>query len=162
MKHFLLEIAERTRALNLLQHVGNGVGHRLYVLHYHRIDDPANRPWLDPTLISATPAQFAQQMSLVARYYHPVSIDDVLDTAMGGKPLPANAVLVTFDDGYRDFKEVVFPILKKHAIRPILFVPTAYVGKGKFWWDKLYYAIYRTDARQVVDPRRTARNLDPG
>ncbi|MFI8614943.1 poly-beta-1,6-N-acetyl-D-glucosamine N-deacetylase PgaB [Acidovorax sp. NPDC077693] len=44
--------------------------------------------------------------------YQPVSVDQILAARDGGKPLPAKAVLLTFDDGYRSFYDRVFPLLK--------------------------------------------------
>jgi peptidoglycan/xylan/chitin deacetylase (PgdA/CDA1 family) len=147
MKKNLLELAERVGSLKLLQHVGNHIGHRIYVLAYHRVDEPGNRTWLNPDLISATPAQFDEQMKLVATHYHPVSAEEVLDALAHDRPLPEDAVLVTVDDGYRDFKENIYPIAKQYGIKPVLFVPTSYAGEGKFWWDKLYYAV-----RHIAQP----------
>jgi len=35
----------------------------------------------------------------------------------------------TFDDAYLDFYELAWPILRKEKIRPMVFVPTGYVGR---------------------------------
>ncbi len=121
----------------------------LYALAYHRVDEPGHRPWLDPSLISATPAQFEAQMRLIAHAYHPVNAEDVLHALEGGKPLPPNAVLVTVDDGYCDFQEAILPIARCYGIQPLLFVPTGYVGSGIFWWDHLYQAIYHTSMTEI-------------
>ncbi len=152
MKKNLLAFAEQIGSLKLLQHVGNHIGHRIYVLAYHRVDEPENRPWLNPDLISATPAQFEEQMKLLATHYHPVSAEDVLQALADDRPLPEDAVMVTVDDGYRDFKDYVFPIASKYGIKPVLFVPTAYAGDGKFWWDKLYYATQHISEPFITTP----------
>lgn len=44
--------------------------------------------------------------------YHVISIDDVLAAEAGRRPLPENAIMLTFDDGYTNFYERVFPLLK--------------------------------------------------
>jgi peptidoglycan/xylan/chitin deacetylase (PgdA/CDA1 family) len=61
-------------------------------------------------------------------------------------------VLVTFDDGYRDFAEHAWPILKRQGIPVTLFVPTAYPGDPDraFWWDRLYGALVSTGARGPI------------
>jgi peptidoglycan/xylan/chitin deacetylase (PgdA/CDA1 family) len=148
----LLELAEQTGSLKLLQRVGNHVGHRIYILAYHRVDEPGNRPWLNPDLISATPSQFAEQMKLVATHYHPVSAEDVLEALAHDRPLPEDAVLVTVDDGYRDFKDHVVPITREYGIKPVLFVPTFYAGEGRFWWDKLFYAVKHITQPFITTP----------
>src|SRR4051812_8755525 len=41
-----------------------------------------------------------------------VSLDDLAAAGRGTRPLPAKAILVTFDDGYRSLYTRVFPLLK--------------------------------------------------
>jgi peptidoglycan/xylan/chitin deacetylase (PgdA/CDA1 family) len=150
VKNFLLDTLERTGLLRLAQYPLHVAGNHLIVLAYHRIaesDGPtSNRLY---GLVSATPRQFDEQMRLVSSCFHPVAAEDVLNALNGGRPLPSQAVLVTVDDGYRDFKETIFPITQKYGIHPVLFVSTSFVGNGIFWWDRLFYAITNTDLQQV-------------
>ena len=44
--------------------------------------------------------------------YHPVSLDQIEAARNGGQPLPEQAVLLTFDDGYASFYQRIFPLLK--------------------------------------------------
>ena len=108
----------------------------------------AARPWLDPGLISATPKAFDEQMRYLSKHYKIVAISDILAAleTRNIKDLPARAVAVTFDDGYFDFEEHAWPILKKYRIPVTLFVPTAYPDQPErtFWWDDLYHAIQNT------------------
>ncbi|MCP4141127.1 MAG: polysaccharide deacetylase family protein [Chloroflexi bacterium] len=144
IKNTLLQMIYKSGFARVL--AGFGGNNFLTALNYHRVDYPENRPWLDPSLISATPEQFEEQMRLLRRDYCPISIDDVLSAIDGQKTLPKRAVLVTVDDGYRDFKEYIFPIAARYDIQPLLFVPTAYPEAGVFWWDKLYWALQNWDA----------------
>lgn len=54
--------------------------------------------------------------------YRPVSIDDLLRTQRGEATLPEKAVLLTFDDGYRDFYNQVYPLLKAYRYPAVLAV----------------------------------------
>jgi peptidoglycan/xylan/chitin deacetylase (PgdA/CDA1 family) len=148
----LLELAHRGGALEFSQRLDRDADQPLYVLAYHRVAQHNHGSRLDPTLLSASPAQFDDQMRLLAQRYHPVSAEEALKAAEDGAPLPRNAVLVTVDDGYRDFQEAVFPIANRYGIRPILFVPTGFVGRGVFWWDQLYDAIQRTPFPEIPTP----------
>ena len=111
---------------------------RLTVLAYHRVVDHTA-----PTFVgfvgnaSAGPEEFARQMRVVARRHNPVSIDDVVAT-LGGRPLPERAVLVTFDDGYRDNHDLAFPILSELSIPAVVFLATDHIGSDEpFWWDRV-------------------------
>jgi peptidoglycan/xylan/chitin deacetylase (PgdA/CDA1 family) len=116
------------RFVELLENADSQKPGFLRVLTYHRIDEPTRRPWLDPGLISAVPEEFAKQMDYLAASYQMVSVGDVLTAVKSQniKDLPPRAVLVTFDDGYCDFEEQAWPVLREHKIPAILFVPTAY------------------------------------
>ena len=127
----------------------------LRVLNYHRIGIVADeKDILDPSLLSATPEMFELQMQFLADEYHVLSLEDLLAHHRTRQPLPPRSVVVTFDDGYRDFHDLAWPILKKHGIPAILFVPTAFLsGDGQlFWWDRLYQAIVSTHHTVVSVP----------
>jgi peptidoglycan/xylan/chitin deacetylase (PgdA/CDA1 family) len=151
-KNFILESAENSGFMNLVQNNFRGSGQYLYVLTYHRVDENNHRPWLDPHQISATPQQFEEQMKFLATRYNPISAEDLVKAANGGPPLPKDAVLVTVDDGYLDFNEVIFPLCNRFGIRPLLFMPTAYIGTGTFWWDKVYQIIYLSGRNKIDSP----------
>jgi len=124
--------------------------HRLYVLAYHRVDWPDRRPWLDPLQRSSDPDHFAEQMKLISRHYQPLTASEMLDCWRDRRAFPKNSVLVTVDDGYRDFQEHIFPIARSYGVNPVLFVPTGYVGRGGFWWDKLYQAIFLNQQQEIT------------
>ena len=121
----------------------------LRVLTYHRIAKASRDRHLNPRLISAAPDEFGRQMRFLAERYNVVRLDSVLEAVAGGRKLPKRAVLITFDDAYRDFLEVAWPILHAHRLPATLFVPTAYPDRPEraFWWDRLH--------RCFTDPRRT-------
>jgi peptidoglycan/xylan/chitin deacetylase (PgdA/CDA1 family) len=57
----------------------------------------------------------------------------------GRRQLPKRSVVLTFDDGYRAFREFAYPILKELGFTATLFVYTDYVGAGRnaLSWDEL-------------------------
>jgi len=112
----------------------------LAILTYHRIGEPGDGP---PGIIGPTVRTFARQMAWLGASGRAVSLDDVLRARDGGAPLSRGAVLVTFDDAYADFADRAWPVLERHGVPPVLFVPTAFPGDvGRaFWWDRLYAAV---------------------
>src|SRR5262249_25015008 len=73
--------------------------------------------------------------------------------------------LVTFDDGYRDNREMALPILMRHGVRATFFIATRYVTERRmFWWDRINYILRRSDRKAIaVDyPKRIALSLEGG
>ncbi|HXG76907.1 MAG TPA: polysaccharide deacetylase family protein [Gaiellaceae bacterium] len=100
----------------------NGDGRTLRVLMYHKVNDL----WPNPTTVPT--AVFAEQMELLgALGYTPVTLEAVRDHYLHGAPLPPGAVLITFDDGYRDNLENALPILRRHGYPAVLFVPVGFL-----------------------------------
>jgi len=98
----------------------------LRVLMYHKVNDL----WPNPT--SVPTAVFAEQMALLGELgYTVVSLDVVRDHYVQGSPLPERAVLITFDDGYRDNLVNALPVLHEHGYPAVVFVPIAYLDDGR-------------------------------
>jgi peptidoglycan/xylan/chitin deacetylase (PgdA/CDA1 family) len=101
----------------------NGDGRSLRVLMYHKVNDlPNNR-------MSMPIDRFDDQMrQLRTLGYTVVDLDAVIAHYVDGAPLPTGAVLITFDDGYRDNLLNAAPVLQEHGYAAVQFVPIAYVG----------------------------------
>ena len=90
---------------------------RFLVINYHDIvDNSLNLKTLNPPDQQAVSQKnFAAHLAwLKANHYHVISVQDLVDSAVGLKNLPDNAVMLTFDDGYQSFYTRVFPLLKKY------------------------------------------------
>jgi peptidoglycan/xylan/chitin deacetylase (PgdA/CDA1 family) len=123
----------------------------LRALMYHRILPRSAAATVNPSLVSADVADFARQIEHVARHYRVVSAEEVLAASGSRRGLPARAVILTFDDAYRDFGEYAWPILRKRRLPATLFVSTAYPDhpEREFWWDRLHHAILNTRERSL-------------
>lgn len=110
----------------------------LVVLAYHRV---GNREQLFPgpvELAECTAEQFEDQMTWIRRHCTPVDLATAQRVFLGEQRCPNRAVLVTFDDGYREDLLRVRPCLERLGIRPTVFLATDYVGsRRRFWWDRI-------------------------
>jgi peptidoglycan/xylan/chitin deacetylase (PgdA/CDA1 family) len=98
----------------------------LRVLMYHKVNDRPGNPLTVPTGL------FEEQLALLGDLgYRVVGLDAVLDHYVAGAPLPERAVLITFDDGYRDTLEHAAPALARHGYPAVVFVPTAFLDGGE-------------------------------
>ncbi|WP_409306613.1 poly-beta-1,6-N-acetyl-D-glucosamine N-deacetylase PgaB [Pectobacterium sp. B1J-3] len=87
------------------------------VLAYHDVEDDA----ADQRFMSVRTSALNEQFTwLRENGYQPVSIDQILQAQAGGKPLPARAVLLTFDDGFSSFYYRVYPLLKAYQWPAVL------------------------------------------
>ena len=113
---------------------------RIVTFHRARVAGDASFP-LDEGVIDITPHQLARRLDMVRRYFTPIGTDEML-AHLGGAPLPRNPILISFDDGYRDNFDVVLPLLKRHAVKAVFFIATAYVTERRlFWWDRINYIV---------------------
>jgi peptidoglycan/xylan/chitin deacetylase (PgdA/CDA1 family) len=105
----------------------DGEGERtLRVLMYHKVNDHRPNPTTVPTAV------FAEQMELLGELgYTPVSLGLVRDHYVEGAPLPPGAVLITFDDGYRDNLQNALPILQRHGYPAVVFVPIGFLDDDR-------------------------------
>ncbi|MFQ3189256.1 MAG: peptidoglycan/xylan/chitin deacetylase (PgdA/CDA1 family) [Paraglaciecola sp.] len=123
----------------LLQYGLNMLGkltskNKLSILIYHGVlesFDPL-RP-NEPTVES-----FSWQMALISQYFTPMGLPEATALLKAGR-LPANAVCVTFDDGYKNNLHVALPILKKYAIPATVFVATAFSAGENMWNDRILH-----------------------
>lgn len=71
-----------------------------------------------------------------------MTLDEVADLVVAGRPLPRRAVVLTIDDADRSVYELAWPLLLEYGVKAHLFVPTGHVGDD--WssldvctWDQL-------------------------
>ncbi len=104
---------------------------RVPVLMYHYIRvNPVASDRLGYGL-SVTPADFAAQMEwLVKNGYHAVFPSELSAAITQNAPLPTKPIVLTFDDGYRDFYDQAWPVLKRYGLKSSSAVITNFADKG--------------------------------
>lgn len=79
--------------------------------------------------------RFAQQMDCLARVGATVlSMSDALRAVRGEIPVPPRAVVLTFDDGYRNFIEHALPVLRRHQYPAVVYVLADRAGDAADWY----------------------------
>lgn len=78
---------------------------------------------------STSPQRFAEQIQyLHSNGYRTVSLAEAVSGLRGQSPAANKQVVITFDDGYRDFYRHAFPVLSQCGFSATVFLPTAYIG----------------------------------
>ncbi len=96
---------------------------RASILMYHSVSAGADY------FMNVEPKDFERQMAYLAEKKTPViAFGELVRRLHSNQPL-GGAVVLTFDDGYRDNYTVAFPILKKYGFPATIFVTTDMIGK---------------------------------
>lgn len=106
----------------------------ILVLMYHSVE---NGSWKYGVGIE----EFQKQLAYLKKKYHIVPLADIVAFIKGDSELPDKTVALTFDDGYTDAYETVFPLIRKLSIPITVFLTT---NLGKKWgglerltWDQI-------------------------
>ncbi|WP_414169184.1 polysaccharide deacetylase family protein [Streptoverticillium reticulum] len=93
----------------------------MHILMYHLVKDL-------PGPMAVPPDHFVAQMDLLADGPYTVVTEDDLHTMVArGMPLPANAVMLTFDDGYANTIATVLPVLERLGLPAVMAVCGGYL-----------------------------------
>jgi len=105
---------------------------KLPILAYHRIADSG--PVRLKEYRVSVQAFDAQVSYLREQGYYSVDLFEWSLGKLTGKPASGRRpILITFDDGYRDFIDVAWPVLQRHGFSAMVFVVTDKVGSVADW-----------------------------
>lgn len=113
--------------------------YRVPILMYHHIrinPRPQDPVW---AALNVTPDQLDNELNYLMNHnYTAITLDD-LDTVLEGHgQLPSNPIILTFDDGYRNFYDSAFPILQKYHMKAVSFVITDVLTNTAYLtWDEI-------------------------
>jgi len=95
------------------------------VLCYHAV----SHHW--PSILAVTPDRLRDQLEFLVRHgYSGATFSEIV-----AGEVPAKAVAITFDDGYRSVLDHGFPVLSEFGFPGTVFVPTSLVGlSGPMSW----------------------------
>lgn len=116
---------------------------KVIVLMYHDVrPNPTNIKSLDTGV-------FKQQLdAMKANGFHWITMSQYADFITKRRPVPDNAVLMTFDDGYESFYQHVYPILEQYHVPATSFLIVGTVGNKKL------PGLPKLDWQQVLEMHR--------
>jgi peptidoglycan/xylan/chitin deacetylase (PgdA/CDA1 family) len=114
---------------------------RVPILMYHYVSElPANADRYRRDL-TISPEDFKAQLQYLADAgYHTITLTDLVFHLTQSYPLPQRPVVLTFDDGYSDAYEVVFPLLLDYGFTGTFFVlatPAHFESPGYMTWAQM-------------------------
>jgi len=143
LKSVMAAVLSRTgKAYRNLERISRG---KAGILMYHRVL-PANGrpPGIEPGMYVCEDT-LERHVRFLKANFSIIALDRLLadgkiQTPTDSKPL----CILTFDDGWADFFNYAFPVLKSHRVPATIFVPTDFIGTDKwFWTDRLGFLLLR-------------------
>ncbi|HOW43078.1 MAG TPA: polysaccharide deacetylase family protein [Candidatus Omnitrophota bacterium] len=101
----------------------------LTVIKYHYVRPIGDSRY--PGLKGLEVSLFEKQLQYLRKHHAVVSVGDVVGATGGKRRLPGKAALLTFDDGYSDHFNFVFPLLRKYGMAGAFYVPFGPIAENK-------------------------------
>lgn len=95
--------------------------HGVSILMYHSIG-------FNNKFSTVSPEDFEAQLKFLNEHKYKILTLEEVFNRKETDALPEQSVVITFDDGYRDFYTTAFPLLKKYSVPASLFVVTDHIG----------------------------------
>lgn len=103
------------------------------ILCYHRIKNirPSDGP--NTKTYTVTPSGFAAQMKALSdNGYHSILPDELYDYLLHNKPLPANPVMITFDDTQGEQFSIGASEMEKYGYKGVFFIMTVAINRPNY------------------------------
>jgi peptidoglycan/xylan/chitin deacetylase (PgdA/CDA1 family) len=136
LKRRLFRLIEHTGIANLAARLAPGVP----ILAYHGVSARPETATSNLRRLHVSCSLFASHLAWLREHRRPLSLAELRGLIETGGVPPRNAVVVTFDDGYRNFATQAWPLLLQYDVPATLFVPTD-GGHGRFWQDQVEVAV---------------------
>lgn len=121
----------------------------LAILRYHAICGPEGYRYADPA-ICISPDSFEQHVAYLTREYTVLRLEDAARRIAARQPLPRNAVVITFDDGYAD-NLVAARTLHKYGATATFYITAGCLAGGQpFWPAELRHLLNSITAPRVA------------
>lgn len=109
---------------------------RIPIILYHYVENVRDKKDTIRKSLSITPSIFRKQLETLKNagyeFMTTAELSDVLD---GRLKQPENPIIITFDDGYRDFYTDVFPVLNELKVKAVAYIVSDFIDKPNFMYQ---------------------------
>ncbi|GAL83844.1 regulatory protein [Sporocytophaga myxococcoides] len=117
-------------------------GQKVIFPTYHLVSDQ-NVPHVDNLYKIRNEKLFLDDLEFMLRHFNPITIDELLKWRNGQLRLDRPSFFLSFDDGLREVKDVIAPILLKKGIPAAFFINPAFTDNREM--------MYRNKASLLID-----------
>jgi peptidoglycan/xylan/chitin deacetylase (PgdA/CDA1 family) len=110
------------------------------ILLYHHVGEAAlESGGYSTSRFNVTEANFEAQLMLLNELgYHTVGVSRIVAAIARKEPLPDRPIAISFDDGWIEQYEAIFPLLERHGIVGTFYIPSTYPGGAQtVSWEQL-------------------------
>jgi peptidoglycan/xylan/chitin deacetylase (PgdA/CDA1 family) len=106
---------------------------QVVILQYHHVATDT------PAVTSVTPDVFRQHMQYLSENHTVIALKAALDAIKQNTPLPKDAVVITFDDGYANILENAHPVLQEFDFPYTIFINPQIISKqsDQLSWEEV-------------------------
>jgi len=109
---------------------------RIPILMYHYVEYVQDKGDTIRRSLDITPYIFERQIeTLVNDGYAFITMSEVGEMFDGKRSVPDKPVVLTFDDGYRDFYTDAYPIIKKYHVKATAYIISGFLGYRNYMRD---------------------------
>ena len=122
---------------------------RINICMYHYIRDLCHSRY--PEIKGLDVNLFRKQCLFFKESFKVIRMEQVIEAVKGEAPLPENALLLTFDDGYVDNYTYALPILEEFGFQGSFFIPgKTFTTHQLLDVNKIHYILASADIRKLV------------
>lgn len=139
--HFIIDSTSAITPFSLLQKL---LKIKLIFPYYHIVNDEPI-PHVKHLYQYPGISKFERDLEWITKHYKPVSLETIIQNVKSGNKHNhlKNCFHLTFDDGFREIKEIIAPILSKKGIPATFFINTAFLDNQSMY--------YRNKASLIID-----------
>lgn len=127
----------------------SGASGKLFISMYHYTRDLQHSRY--PEIKGMDICLLREQFEFFKKNFDVVRMEQVIDAVKGGKSLPENALLLTFDDGYIDNFTYAFPLLEEYGFQGSFFIPgKTFTTHQLLDVNKIHYILASADIKKLV------------
>ncbi|HKC14935.1 MAG TPA: polysaccharide deacetylase family protein [Patescibacteria group bacterium] len=130
------ELPQEVRSVLGAQTAKPEIAIRVPVLMYHYVEYVQDKNDTTRQSLNIPPHTLTLQIQTLKQAgYTFINVSELADALSGKTKLPQKAIVLTFDDGYRDFYTDVFPILKQENVKGTDYVIADFLNRPNFMFS---------------------------
>ena len=125
------------------------IKNNIYIVMYHYVRNVKKSKY--PNLKGLEFTEFKKQISFFKKNFNFLSNSQFIEILNSKKIPKKKSILLTFDDGYRDHYEYVFPFLKKQDLSAVFYPPIMCIrNKAVLDVNKIHFILAKEENRDKI------------